>query len=258
MTYEFKGHIGVVKPSPQDYFDSQTNLINAETEIKRLRAIEQNQDRIIKGMEESRAAGLRQVNRLRDMNLELRKENNDLAEHVNEGDALLRKCTEELESLMPVINDAILPPQNYPSEEARVIFTEILPTWWESFLVKNTQYSKVQQDSLGCKGVFPDIHRKTGALRRLVWDEEEVGAGEDPRTIINDLIGHLFLMWFLLGPAEAIDVSILADIPPEFLEYLLTQAEAEMAIKVGALQPDPTPADAEMRDDEPEIPYNQD
>lgn len=77
---------------------------------------------------------------------------------------------------------------------ARRIVTNYVPAWMSLFLKKNHKYRKVD-DHLGARGVFPDVNRKVGILEARVWDgDEPLDGSESTVEVIDDLIGHLFLM----------------------------------------------------------------
>lgn len=82
------------------------------------------------------------------------------------------------------------------TKQSEDILGRLIPEWAALFAEKQRQYKDVD-NSLGARGVFPDINRKVGSLKRYVWDGEEWEANrrvDNPREIILDLIGHLFLM----------------------------------------------------------------
>lgn len=106
---------------------------------------------------------------------------------------------------VPAITIKVTP---YLPPQARYIFTNLVPEWAEQFAVGNAKYQDVDQ-SLGVKGVFPDINRKVGILKSRIWEGKPT-VGESTREVINDLIGHLFLMQYLLdeqGAGEAHDIG---------------------------------------------------
>ena len=77
---------------------------------------------------------------------------------------------------------------------ARRICTVWVPEWMKTFIAKNRKYRKVD-NHLGARGVFPDVNRKVGILEARVWDGDEPSDGaESTVEVIDDLIGHLFLM----------------------------------------------------------------
>lgn len=80
-----------------------------------------------------------------------------------------------------------------PSEDAAIIFNEILPRLLVTFLEKNRKYALVEDGySLGDQGIIPDLNRKLGIIISRVWfGEPEVGESTD--EVAADLIGHLLL-----------------------------------------------------------------
>ncbi len=88
----------------------------------------------------------------------------------------------------------------YHTEQARHICEELVPEWRTGFILKNLKYRKVD-NSLGIKGIFPDVYRKTGILKDRIWDGGVV-VGEGTEEVIQDLIGHLFLMLHMLSESE--------------------------------------------------------
>lgn len=52
-----------------------------------------------------------------------------------------------------------------------------------------------QPRELGVRGEFVGLHRKVGKLKTIVWDGVDAsGWREDPRTILQEVIAHGFLM----------------------------------------------------------------
>lgn len=95
--------------------------------------------------------------------------------------------------------------------EAEMIMNKLLPAWAELFLRKNAKYKDVDQ-SLGARGVFPDINRKVGILKNRVWNERPNDIGEEPTLeVIYDLIGHLFLMAALMVRDRPVSRTITAN-----------------------------------------------
>lgn len=88
----------------------------------------------------------------------------------------------------------------YQTDQAEVICEDLVPAWRALFLQKNAKYRAVG-NNLGARGVFPDINRKVGILKDRVWDGNET-EGESTEEVINDLIGHLFLMQYMLLQEE--------------------------------------------------------
>lgn len=92
------------------------------------------------------------------------------------------------------------------TNQAADIFDRLIPEWAVSFLAKNRKYKAVTND-LGPRGVFPDINRKVGILKDRVWDGNGV-VGESTREVIQDLIGHLFLMLHMIDTESEHDVEM--------------------------------------------------
>ncbi len=67
----------------------------------------------------------------------------------------------------------------------------LVPEWTDAFTNDNKDYGD-DENRLGTKGAFVDIYRKTGKLKRAIWDDVPL-SGEQPREILLDLIGHCFL-----------------------------------------------------------------
>ena len=86
------------------------------------------------------------------------------------------------------------------TSQAYDIVSRITPQFFDLFLEKNRKYRKVG-NALGSRGVFPDIHRKVGILKDRIWDAQE-SPGEPTREVAMDLIGHLFLMIYLMDLEE--------------------------------------------------------
>jgi len=94
--------------------------------------------------------------------------------------------------------------ENLPSivtQQAFDIVDRILPETLSLFLRKNRNYAEVD-NSLGAKGIFPDINRKTGMLKRALW-LDELMYDESTREIAMDLIGHLLLAIHMLDATAA-------------------------------------------------------
>lgn len=77
------------------------------------------------------------------------------------------------------------------TREARDIADYLIPEWWMQFKAKNNEYG-THDDDLGMRGQYADIHRKMKKLRNSLWDGLPL-THEQPREVILDLIGHLFL-----------------------------------------------------------------
>lgn len=117
---------------------------------------------------------------------------------------------------------------DYPTPEARLIFEYLVPKFTKGFLIKNAQYSSVEH--LGPRGVFPDINRKVGVLRRHVWDgtAPDIDATED---VIRDMIGHLFLMWALLKDEADRQATAQIDTQPPLTDQERLQEDLDTTAK---------------------------
>ncbi len=70
----------------------------------------------------------------------------------------------------------------------------MVPQVMGRFFKNNTKYARAQSGhDLGAKGVIPDINRKTSVMIDRIWYESEV-VGEPTIEVIDDLIGHLYLI----------------------------------------------------------------
>lgn len=98
--------------------------------------------------------------------------------------------------------------EDVATAEAQAIVSHYVPEWLKKFLQKNRKYKAVG-NSLGAKGIFPDINRKVGILKSRLWDGEPV-VGEPTDEVIQDLIGHLFLMLAYLGMEAAEKFSVMS------------------------------------------------
>lgn len=91
---------------------------------------------------------------------------------------------------------------NVKTSMAERLVSGVLQEWLDLFLQKNRKYRAVG-DGLGAKGVFPDVWRKVGVLKARLWEGDDAGSGEPTTEVIDDLIGHLFLMRDMLAqPVE--------------------------------------------------------
>lgn len=78
------------------------------------------------------------------------------------------------------------------TKQAEDIVGRILPSFVLMFLEKNRKYRNVD-NSLGSKGIVPDLNRKLGIIIDRVWDGND-SPGESTREVCMDMIGHLLLM----------------------------------------------------------------
>lgn len=83
------------------------------------------------------------------------------------------------------------------TDEALTVMNSLVPRFAKLFIQKNRKYAAVRGNDLGSKGFIPDINRKMGILRDRIWDGNPV-VGESNAEVIQDLIGHLFLLWVQL------------------------------------------------------------
>jgi hypothetical protein len=120
------------------------------------------------------------------------------------------------------------------TDTARAIINVHIPDILRMFLAKNRKYRRVG-NSLGARGVFPDVHRKVGILKDRIWDQSDV-YGEPTVEVIDDLIGHLLLMRYMLieGTLDVAEPNDRPESPPEPVEV------AEGPMSVPGLAPYPT------------------
>jgi hypothetical protein len=88
------------------------------------------------------------------------------------------------------------------TRDAEIIFDHELPAWADLFIEKNRKYANFQKDSLGVKAMFVDVWRKAALLKYRIWEGEPEIGNETNREIIQDMIGHLFLILARTGAAE--------------------------------------------------------
>lgn len=100
---------------------------------------------------------------------------------------------EELDiNIDPEFND-----NKWPSVAAQQIATIHIAEWFAGFLAKNAGYGDAQDTLEPADHVqFLEIHRKYGKIRRALWDHLPIGP-EDVDEVIDDMIGHLFLMRYI-------------------------------------------------------------
>jgi hypothetical protein len=92
-----------------------------------------------------------------------------------------------------------------PKPDFEYIAEQLVPEWIEQFGNKNKDYGD-DSNSLGVKGAFVDIWRKTLKLRRGIWDDQRL-IGEQPRELLMDLIGHCFLTIAGMDQQDRIEVT---------------------------------------------------
>lgn len=86
------------------------------------------------------------------------------------------------------------------TEEGERILFFIMPEVMRRFIYKNRKYAQATSTGrwLGSRGIMPDINRKTAVLMDRIWDgKPEVD--ENTAEVIDDLIGHLFLLRWAMG-----------------------------------------------------------
>lgn len=71
--------------------------------------------------------------------------------------------------------------------------TQIAGDYLNNFLEKNKDYESTPPDALGSKGMFPDIWRKVGKLRRAIWEDKPLRF-ESKEEVLSDLFGHILLI----------------------------------------------------------------
>lgn len=76
--------------------------------------------------------------------------------------------------------------------DLKQIIGDHLLTWSDLFAFKNAGYGDMADD-LGSRAQFVDINRKVKKLRRALWLQQPL-TGETEEEIVQDLIGHCFLM----------------------------------------------------------------
>jgi hypothetical protein len=78
------------------------------------------------------------------------------------------------------------------------IFDQIVPNAIESFRDKARDYRGGPAFlNLGAKGQFSDINRKFWKLYHAIWEDGRL-EGEQPYEIVEDMIGHCFLLLYCL------------------------------------------------------------
>jgi hypothetical protein len=80
---------------------------------------------------------------------------------------------------------------NLPTEQAKVIFRDLLPDMLERFLSKNKDYGDNFID-LGPAAEFVRIANKFGKLKQVMWDGEKL-EHESIEEVLDDFLGHVLL-----------------------------------------------------------------
>jgi hypothetical protein len=80
-----------------------------------------------------------------------------------------------------------------PTEEARNILVNILPSVLEAWLKKNADYGDSDDlKSLGARAEFVRLWNKMMKLKASLWEGREL-SGEQPPEIMGDMVAHLLL-----------------------------------------------------------------
>lgn len=78
------------------------------------------------------------------------------------------------------------------------IFEEIIPASIEFFRAKTKDYEGGPAFLLlGARGQFSDINRKFWKLYQAIWEGQPL-EGEQPEEIVNDFLGHCWLLLYCL------------------------------------------------------------
>lgn len=84
------------------------------------------------------------------------------------------------------------------TEAYLIIERDIIPAALERFRSRQRDYSGGPAFlMLGAKGQFSDINRKFWKLYRAIWEGQQLD-GEQPMEIVEDFVGHCFLLLFCL------------------------------------------------------------
>jgi hypothetical protein len=95
-------------------------------------------------------------------------------------------------------------PEDNDPADMRYIRDFLVAEWWEQFHAKAEDYNDGAHENhkvLGIRGQFSDMWRKMGKLKKSIWDGKPL-ASEQPREIIQDLIGHCFLTLAMIDEEE--------------------------------------------------------
>lgn len=104
--------------------------------------------------------------------------------------------------------------------------------WWDLFVEKNRGYGErcSSGDDLGIKATIPDINRKFLRVKEHIWFDKPWTGSESVEEVINDLIGHLFMLIDHLATAKLMEahplhprdgdlVDVIDTTPPILLKY---------------------------------------
>lgn len=88
---------------------------------------------------------------------------------------------------------------------AAYIFGELVPQWEKMFAAKNAGYGEYEGE-LGPLGEAVEIWRKAKKLKRAFINGVDTSEwDESPREVVMDMIGHLFLLAFVID--EGLELS---------------------------------------------------
>lgn len=83
--------------------------------------------------------------------------------------------------------------EDYPTEDAAVIFGALLEEWANGFLRENAEYQG-QTREFGKIGELIELTRKLSKLKAAWWHNVDTSDWrEGPETILKELISHAFL-----------------------------------------------------------------
>lgn len=91
------------------------------------------------------------------------------------------------------------------TEDLKQIIGDDLLTWADLFAYKNAGYGDMADD-LGSRAQYVDLNRKCMKLKRALWDGEPL-TGESVDEVVNDMIGHLFLLRVQMRKERAASAS---------------------------------------------------
>lgn len=84
----------------------------------------------------------------------------------------------------------------YTHEAYRSIREDLAPSVMARFMDKAQDYRDAFA-YLGARGQFSDMNRKFQKLKHAIWDGRPL-VGEQPAEIIEDMIGHCYLLLYIL------------------------------------------------------------
>jgi hypothetical protein len=96
-------------------------------------------------------------------------------------------------------------PKRYKTMVATYVFAELVPEWEKLFERKNAGYGEYDSE-LGPQAEVVELHRKLGKLKRAFLDAVDTNEwDEKPREVVLDMIGHCFLLLYVLDEREDAD-----------------------------------------------------